>query len=106
MSALVHSQQSVRPLCGAVLFGGGLVVMGIDDGRDPEEPVDVDNIKSIEFLTVGDRYAFQPNEIERDITAGASFGKPSTYFIRTGGSGVPVVEGTSPEIHADRLLLF
>jgi phage-related protein (TIGR01555 family) len=33
------------------LYGGDILIIGADDGRDPSEPLDEKNIKSIDFLT-------------------------------------------------------
>ena len=38
------------------LYGGAIIVMGIADGRPLNEPVNVENIKSVEWLQVFDRW--------------------------------------------------
>lgn len=43
------------------LYGGCIIVMGIADGRPLNEPVDVENIKSINWLQVFDRWQVQIN---------------------------------------------
>ncbi len=43
------------------LFGGAIAVMLIDDGRGIDEPVDWNNIKSIDDIYVYDRHVVQPD---------------------------------------------
>lgn len=45
----------------ARLFGGSIIVMLVDDGRGLEEPLDWDNVKSIEELRVFERAIVQPD---------------------------------------------
>lgn len=45
----------------ARLYGGAICVMGIADGRPLNEPVDEENIKSINWLQVFDRWQVQVN---------------------------------------------
>lgn len=60
------------------VFGGAAILIGADDGRDPSEPLDVNAVESVDFLTV-----FTP----RDLTArdyyknplSPKWGKPETY---------------------------
>ena len=42
------------------LYGLGAIFLGINDGRDPWEPVDWDNIQSIDFMTVLDKLDLTP----------------------------------------------
>ena len=38
------------------LYGGGIIVMGLDDGRDLDMPVDVSTLRNVNYLHVFDRY--------------------------------------------------
>lgn len=42
------------------LYGAGVILMRIDDGRGLDEPLNMDGIRSIEKLKVYDRYRVQP----------------------------------------------
>lgn len=44
----------------ANLFGGCLLIIGADDGRKPEDPLDESNIKSIKYLKAVDRWHLMP----------------------------------------------
>ena len=67
------------------LYGGFLLVMNIDDGRAPWEPVDEKNIKSFNGLAPVDRrYAYvqsQYSDISPEAPASARFGRPEIYLI-------------------------
>ena len=86
------------------LYGGALMVMIIDDGRDIEEPVDWDNIRGIDELLVFERplvmpdynsiYAHRPQDRKW-----SKFGMPEFYDI------FPVY-GHSFRVHESRCLLF
>jgi phage-related protein (TIGR01555 family) len=45
------------------LYGDGFIVMGIADGKDPSEPVELGAIQSIEWLKVFDRYEVHPEYV-------------------------------------------
>ncbi len=45
----------------ARLYGGGLIVMLVDDGRGLEEPMDMENARRIEELVVFDRTVVEPD---------------------------------------------
>jgi phage-related protein (TIGR01555 family) len=68
---------------GARLLGGSLLYIGAMDGKSPESPLNIDRIKSIEFLRVIDlpdilTYDCTYNE---DITS-ANYGKIELYAIQ------------------------
>lgn len=60
------------------LYGGGTLVMLIDDGKPPEEPVSVDTIKSITGCVPLSRYELIPGDFT--IT---DWSKPTYYTITT-----------------------
>lgn len=64
-------------------YGGALALLGIDDGRDPAEPLDEDNIDTFSFINIVDRrfawvnsYYANPQE--------PKFGQPETYMVSNG----------------------
>jgi phage-related protein (TIGR01555 family) len=83
------------------LYGGSIVVIGIDDGSNKlDEPVNETRIKSIEFLRVYDRY--RVNHSTSDLysdPAHAKFDTPEFY-------NVSPVSGTPFRIHESRVLVF
>jgi phage-related protein (TIGR01555 family) len=91
----------------ARLYGGAIVMMGINDGRKADEPVDYENIKSIEFLRVIDRSQIFLYPSDYYLDAGdPKFGMPSVYTVR------PVLYGMATEatmmyrVHESRCLRF
>lgn len=86
------------------LYGGSLVVMLIDDGRELEEPVDWDNIHGIDELLVFERplvtpdyqsiYNYKPNDRRT-----SKFGMPEFYDISP-------IYGSPFRVHESRCLLF
>lgn len=66
------------------LYGGGIIVMGLDDGRDLDMPVDVSTLRNVNYLHVFDRY--QVNQglmpmIDKDINS-PNYGLPLYYNIQ------------------------
>lgn len=77
----------------AQVYGGAVVVMGIDDGQTPDKPLNENNIKSFEFLHVLDRFELHIEKKNEDLFS-RNYGKPETY--RANGQ----------EIHESRVLRF
>lgn len=88
----------------ARLYGGSIVVMMIDDGKELIEPVDWDNIQGIDELLVFERPLVTPDYTsvykKRISKKGRSkFGMPEFYDIS------PMYGGTF-RVHESRCLLF
>ena len=85
------------------LYGGGAVILGVDDGRKMDEPVDdVSRVRGIKFANVVVRARCVAIEWYDDPLSD-EYGKPSVFMVtRVGaGRGDP---GT--RVHADRMLRF
>jgi len=75
----------------ARLFGGAIGVMLIDDGRGIDEPLDWDNIKSIEEIRIYERAVVWPdysvmyniNTAEPWKANTSKFGMPEKYFVNS-----------------------
>ena len=64
------------------LFGGALIFIGVNDGNEILKPININNVKSIDFLKVYDRYEVQINESDFDIDPNSStFGQMLYYTI-------------------------
>lgn len=91
----------------ARLYGGALLVMGINDGQTLDKPVKKDDegnyldVKSIDYLTVFDRrdITIQTTDIETDIKTG-KWGQPRQYRI------LPRFDGQEVVVHASRVIRF
>jgi len=91
----------------ARLYGGAAVILGIDDGRDPSEPVDMDNIRCLEFAYVIDRWSVVSGPLEGDPSS-PNFGYPQTYEVQYAAYSL---ENDSQSIvgmkvHSSRMLRF
>ena len=86
------------------LYGGALMVMVIDDGRNLDETVDWDNIRGIDELIVFERPLITPdynsiyNQNPKD-RKWSKFGMPEFYEISP-------VYGKAFRVHESRCLLF
>jgi len=86
------------------LYGGALMVMIIDDGKELEEAVDWDNIRGIDELLVFERSLITPdyNSIYNQNPQNrkwSKFGLPEFYEISS-------VYGQTFKVHESRCLLF
>jgi len=80
------------------LFGGGGILMGLMDGGDLDEPVNVERLQSVEWLTPVDRCDLRVKSYFTD-PLDARFDRPEFYDLqRTGAASVVV--------HESRLLIF
>jgi len=83
----------------ARLYGGAVIVMGIADGRNLEEPVDENNIRDVCWLHVFDRYQAFSNDgtFERDLNS-PNYGYPNMYQVNDSRTGNVFV------VHHSRIL--
>lgn len=77
--------------------GGSVILMGVDDGQKPDQPLIHEKIKRLEWLNVLEITQIQPASQYTDPMAPA-FGKPKTYRISS--------LGNSLEVHESRLIVF
>jgi len=83
------------------LYGGGALLMGVDDGQSPDQPVDEDRIRAVRWLVDLDRRDCYPLTYDRDPDS-ARFGMPLLYSVtRMGGAASQVMTA-----HHSRLLRF
>jgi phage-related protein (TIGR01555 family) len=90
----------------ARLFGGSVILLGVDDGQTVDKPLNEDTIKALHFLTVLDRFSVEPGLPYADPFS-PKFGKPEFYKVQ------PQMASSSGEdtrfgvvIHESRLLRF
>jgi phage-related protein (TIGR01555 family) len=83
---------------GSKLFGGSLIFMAINDGREPNEPVDLNSIKSIEKLKFYDRTDISIINYYKDPVK-SNYGDPEFFELTTAGS-IPKT------VHESRCLIF
>lgn len=85
----------------AGVYGGSVILMGIDDGRGMAEPVNINRISDVMYLQVFDRTMVQVDQatISNDPTS-PHYGKARQYLIQ------PVTGGTPFTVHASRVIRF
>lgn len=89
------------------LFGGCLVVMGIDDGRPMWAPVDRENVRSVRYLEVLDRRYVSPRRVDSDQRS-ADYGLADLFdLFPFDSSGAPTSSPRSMvTIHRSRCIVF
>lgn len=90
-------------------LGGGAILMGIDDGaRSLAQPVNLNNVRGVMWLTVLEPSELKPYKYYANPLA-AKFGQPATYLLNPYSPGL-AYESTSPvtnvEVHESRLIIF
>ena len=90
----------------ARLYGGSIIVVGADDGQDPEEPLNLEKVKSVNFLHVFDRWQLHIDSVFSDPLE-ANFGEPEFYVVYPQTTrGTTTVSGTGQKIHSSRTIKF
>ncbi len=85
----------------ARLYGGSIILMGLDDSKDLWRPVNEARVKNVMFLKVFDRTDVEVRQesISTD-PADPLFGEPTKYRV------TPVTGGAQFTVHASRLIRF
>ena len=100
--AQLENIQCLPKLCDALrwnnLYGGALVVMLINDGGTLEEPLNIENAKSLEQLRVYDRYQVSRQQKYLD-PMDSRFGKTQIYQISP-------IDGSPYMVHESRCISF
>lgn len=89
-------------------FGGAAILLGIDDGRPPDTPVNEDTVRGLNWLTVLEPYELQPAYYYDDPFA-PKYGQPELYEMTPLVRGYARKASTPPTnvlIHESRLLIF
>ena len=67
----------------AAVYGGACILMGINDGKSPDQPIDYNSIRGIDYLTVLDRYEITSAGYLDVNMRSLNFGKPVFYRVAT-----------------------
>lgn len=76
--------------------GGSALILGVNDGQDPSEPIAFERITSFDFIHVVQKDEITPGLREDDPTS-PNFRQPKDYYLATKASGV---------IHPSRVITF
>lgn len=91
------------------LYGGSLLLLGVDDGNDPGDPLNFDSIKSLDWVTVLDRFDVEVNSFYEDPLAD-KFGMPETYrLVGSAGDAKTSIEekaSFNTIVHESRTIRF
>lgn len=72
----------------ARLYGGGIAILGIDDGQELIEPVNINNIRSINWIHTFDRYqASSANGMFEGNLNSPNYGFPDVYLVTDSRTG-------------------
>lgn len=83
----------------ARLFGGAVLLLGIDDGQELTEPIDYNNIRKLDYLHVFDRHQVWWTHSDVYTAESKHFGKPEFYHIN------PIVtQQTEIVVHESRII--
>lgn len=82
----------------ARLYGGSAIMMVVNDGKEPEEPLDYKNIKELLNLIVLDAKTVHPRTWNDEVES-KDYGKPEIYQFST-------LNGKHKTVHTSRLLKF
>jgi phage-related protein (TIGR01555 family) len=94
-------QKTKMALIKARLYGGSCMVMGVDDGLDPSEPLEPDRVTqdTLKFVHVLSRYEINTGNLIEDLES-EWYGEPS-YYERTS-----TANGQRARLHPSRVVRF
>jgi len=98
LKALQAKACITRALKWARLYGGAVVVMGIDDGGELAQPLNENNIRNVDFLRVYDRYRVSRHK-EYMTPESPKYGQVEQYMVSP-------CSGTPYYVHESRILIF
>lgn len=88
------------------LYGLGAILVGFNDGRDPWEPLDEENVQSIDYMTVLDKRDLTPWRWYADFQA-PKFGDVAIYLMQPVGVYVDIVNTSQVLlVHESRMIRF
>ena len=96
LDALHHFNDAIR---WSRLYGGAIVIFGLNDGGTLDVPLNPEGIKSVEFLRVYDRYQATIQTRNNDPMS-VDYGKPEMWLISPNTGGSPY------QVHNSRLWMF
>lgn len=96
LDALRHMNDAVR---WSRLFGGALLIYGINDGGTLDVPLNPGAVKDVEFLRVYDRYQTSIQTRNMDVNS-IDYGKPELWLISPHAGGSPYT------VHNSRVHMF
>jgi len=96
LNVMHHFADAIR---WADVFGGALIVLGVNDGGQLDQPLNEDGVKSVEFMRVYDRYQTSINRRYLD-PMNPSYGKVEMWQVSPHAGGAPYL------VHESRVLVM
>ena len=98
LGAQMHTNSAIK---WSRVFGGAIMIIGMNGGEDFDKPVDEKAIKSIDNLMVFDRREVQVDQgsISKDLQD-PKVGQPQLYRV------TPIMGGTPVVVHESRIIRF
>ncbi|KKM25202.1 hypothetical protein LCGC14_1597350 [marine sediment metagenome] len=93
----------VEAMTWAKVFGGGMILIGVDDGGELFEPLNPDGIRSFDGLTVYDRWEV---ELFRTYETDDKFGEPEVYRIVSNSASRGGAVQPERLVHETRMIRF
>jgi len=87
------------------IYGGALLIPLVDDGQDPDKPLNLDNIKSFKGFRIVERYRATIDPLSLSTGAGIDFMNPEWYSLST-DERTPDGKILSGRIHRSRVMRF
>lgn len=87
------------------LFGGAALLLGADDGKNPEEPLEDERVTSLTYVSVIDKRDLWPNTYYGD-PEDEKFGEPETYRIQRYSPNSAVTMAENAVVHETRIIRF
>lgn len=103
----LEAQSTVnRALCLARAIGGAGVVMGVDDSLSPEEPLNLEAVRGVNYLVAMDARELRPVAWYTDALD-PRLGMPSLFELRPiTNNNSAVATGEFPRVHESRVMKF
>lgn len=85
----------------AKAFGGAAIIMTIDDGQEPDKPLNMNKIKKIYSLDIMDKRYLMPHEYDYDPYS-PTFGEPLSYVV----TNITGQRSWNTIVHRSRMIIF
>lgn len=110
LEALEMDQALFEALCYENAYGGGAILLGVDDGQTMDKELDLDRVKPAGFKYA---LALEPLELTPQFTydnpLAPKYGKPSHWLVSPTTKGTakkPTIVASAISVHESRLIIF
>jgi phage-related protein (TIGR01555 family) len=88
-------------------YGGGAILVGADDGRPVDQPLDLERVRAVRYLTTLEPQELRPATYYANPLA-PKFDQPATFYLNAQSRGLSDMPGVAGPItvHESRLVIF